>query len=93
MKAETYNEESTTMKPYRLLGVMMVLLMAVCIADIAGARMYRPFSQDARLYSPPPPDRYGGMVVVKFHNGQRYSGGAGSYSVVFISRSRQPRGP
>ena len=63
------------MKPCLLLGVMMVLLMTVCIADTAGARMYRPFSQEARLYSPPPPDRYGGTVVVKFHNGSDIQGG------------------
>lgn len=56
------------MKPCRLLS-MMVLLAVISVAGVGSARMYRPFSQDIFLDSPPSSDRYGGVIVVKFHNG------------------------
>ena len=59
------------MNPCRLLGMMMVLLAAVCVADPAGARMYRGFSQETAFYTPPSPDSYAGIIVVKFHNGSK----------------------
>ncbi len=56
------------MKPGRWVALVVVLLMAGGLVNTVGARVYRSFSQDAPVILPAP-ERYGGVVVVKFHNG------------------------
>jgi hypothetical protein len=53
----------------RLAWSASTVMVVICSAFVARARIYRSFDHDPSLYAPPSSNQYSGVLVVKFRNG------------------------